>query len=89
MSDLVILEGDGWIEISHLIPGVEFGAVEIRELWGYVAAGDVEHAAELLDMSLGGELEDLIGVTDIVGVQAVSVPDDILGERLRVWIRTG
>jgi hypothetical protein len=87
MSDLIIDEGDGWIEISHLIPGVEFGAIETRELWAYVAAGDMESAAELLDMGLGEELEPLIGMDSIVQVKVVRVPDDVLGERLRAWVK--
>lgn len=39
-------------------------------------------------MEIGDLLEDEIGTADIAGIRAVLEPDDILGERLRVWIRT-
>jgi hypothetical protein len=84
MSDFIIRKKDGWLEISDLVTEME----SQHELWGYVGKGDVENAAGLLDMEVGDLLEDLIGTDDIVGIKAISVPDDVLGERLHVWVKT-
>lgn len=84
MSDLIIRKEDGWLEISNLVTAME----SQRELWSYIGKSDVENAAGLLDMEIGDLLEDLIGTDSISGIKAISVPDDILGERLRGWVRT-
>jgi hypothetical protein len=84
MSDFIIRKKDGWLEISNLATEME----SQREFWSYIGKGDVENAAGLLDMEVGDLLENLIGTDSISGFKAISVPDDILGERLRVWVRT-
>jgi hypothetical protein len=84
MSDFIIRKQDGWIEISDLATEME----SQRELWSYIGKGDIENAAGLLDMEVGDLLEDRISTDDIIGIKAITVPDDVLGERLRVWVRT-
>lgn len=86
MSDLVIRKDDGWVDISEA--ALELPDEVQRELWGYLGKGESKKAAALLDMEIGDLLEDEIGTADIAGIRAVLEPDDILGERLRVWIRT-
>jgi hypothetical protein len=86
MPDLVIRKEDGWIEISDLLP--ELSQEALRELWGYVGKGDVDEAEAVLDMEAGSDLEDLIGTAKITAIRMITVPDDVLGERLRAWIRT-
>lgn len=85
MSDLVIQEKDGWIEISDLV--AELDPNLHKELWDYAAKHDIENARDLLDMELGGPLQEKIGTAQIVGLRVLSMPDDILGEKLRVWIK--
>lgn len=87
MSDLVIAEEDGWFEVSEIVRQMRMDAQ--KELWGYVGKGDTENAADLLDMEVGEPLEDLFGTAPVEGVKALSVPDDILGERLRIWVLVG
>jgi len=86
MADLVIREADGWIEISDGVD--ELGPVSKQELWEFAAAGDVRQAQELLDMELGDVIEEKIGTSDLTGIKVISIPDDLKGEQLRVWIRT-
>lgn len=87
MSDLVIAEEDGWFEVSDLLGQVKDEV--LKELWGYVGQGNLEDARDLLDMELGDPLEDRFGTRPIEGIKALTVPDDVLGERLRVWVRMG
>lgn len=85
MSDFVITEEDGWFEISDLINGME----SQKDLWEYIGQGKKVDAADLLDMEIGDELKERFGTKSISGVKALSVPDDMIGERLRVWIQVG
>lgn len=85
MSDLIIRDADGWIEISDAVD--ELGPIPKQELWDFAATNDFQHAQELLDMELGDAMEEKIGTADLTGIKVVSIPDDIKGERLRVWIR--
>ena len=85
MADLIIREEDGWLEISDLVRDTH--AEFKKELWGYAAAGDVGRAQNLLDMELGSDLEDLIGMDGIESIRMVAVPDDRVGDLLRVWIK--
>ena len=86
MADLVIREADGWIEISDGVD--ELGPVSKQELWEFAASGDVRQAQELLDMELGDVMEEKVGTSDLTGIKVISIPDDLKGEQLRVWIRT-
>jgi hypothetical protein len=85
MADLIIREEDGWIEITDIVD--ELGPVSKQELWDFAGIGDVEQAQQLLDMELGDAIEEKIDMAEIVGIKVVSVPDDIKGESLRVWIK--
>lgn len=85
--NLVIREEDGWVEISEIVSQIPLPAQ--REIWQLVGKGDMERAAEVLDMEAGAPVEDLFGMKPIEAIQALTVPDDILGERLRVWVRAG
>lgn len=85
MADLVIREQDGWIEITDIVD--ELGPVPKQELWDFAGVGDVEQAQQLLDMELGDAIEEKIDMAEITGIKVVSVPDDITGENLRVWIK--
>lgn len=87
MADLVIREKDGWIEITDVVD--ELGPVSKQELWDFAGTGDVEQAQQLLDMELGDAIEEKIDMAEITGIKVVSVPDDIKGENLRVWIKIG
>ena len=85
MADLIIRDADGWIEISDGVD--ELGPVSKQELWDFAATNDYRQAQDLLDMELGDVMEEKIGTADLTGIKVVSIPDDINGERLRVWIR--
>ena len=86
MADLVLRKEDDWHEITELIQNAPFAVQE--ELWGYAGQGNVEEIAALLDIELGEELMDLMGgIYEITGATAALWPDDILGERMRVWIQ--
>lgn len=85
MSDLVIREKDGWIEISDVVD--KLGPIPKQELWEFSAKNDVEHAQELLDMEFGDAIEEKIGMADLSAIRAVSIPDDLKGEVLRVWVK--
>jgi len=39
-------------------------------------------------MELGDVIEEKIGTSDLTGIKVISIPDDLKGEQLRVWIRT-
>lgn len=85
MANLVIREEDGWLEISDVVD--ELGPIPKQELWEFSGTQNIEQAQELLDMEAGDLIEEKIGTDQITGLRVVSVPDDMAGERLRVWIR--
>lgn len=82
MSDFALLEQDGWAELEpeELAAAVDEHTLDVDELWRAVGAGD--HAAAAQALELAG-WEGLGGVE----VAAVIVPDDVEGERLRVFVR--
>lgn len=85
MGDFVLRKKDGWVEISDLAQGMK-PAVQ-RELWDYLAHGAAEDAVETLEIEISDQLQDRIGQNEIKDISALLVPNEILGERLMVWVR--
>lgn len=82
MSDLIISESAGWREITDLLRDVP--NFPIFDLWAAVGQGDMKRAFDIL----GDHFDDEEG-NPVVGkaVRMVSVPDDMAGEHVRVWVR--
>lgn len=87
MSDLVITEEDGWFEVSDIV--AEALPDAIRELWTYIGQGAHRDAAELLQARDPEGVERRFGMAPIERMRAAIEPDDVLGERLRVWVHLG
>lgn len=83
MADLVIREADGWEELEELQAAIRHGGLDIGELWSAVGNGSTKVAVTLLEDS-GYEFDQ-----KVTGVRMLSVPDDMLGERYRVWVKFG
>jgi len=85
MVDLTVLEKDGWDELNNVEDAIKDGALDIKRLWTSVGQGDTAQAAIII-FEAGFFLEDA-EVEDIKDVTVVSVPDDILGDRYRIWVK--
>jgi len=79
MADFKILERDGWYEVD--VSEAEF---VLSDLWNAVGKGAFLEAAVLL---FNAELLQERNWKDVVGVRVISVPDDIRGEWIRIWVR--
>jgi hypothetical protein len=85
MSDLTILEDDGWEELDDIVEALQPGdmQLDIHALWQACGAGETDKALEILDAA-GYEFDD-----DPVDVRMVSVPDNgLTGDKVyRVWVK--
>lgn len=88
MSDLVIAERDGWVELEL---GSVYG-IDWYQLWGSIGQGDDDGARDALEASEvfftkpGTDGEEMFdGKLEFV---AVALPDDMMGEARRVWVKT-
>lgn len=78
MADLEILSSDGWHELPlHSIDDW------IREIWQAAAKGDLEVVEKYLHE------EELLEEDEVLsGFRLFAVPDDILDQYYRAWIKT-
>lgn len=85
MSDLKILEKDGWLEVDGFEGAVIGGQVVITEFWAYAGQGDAASmAAMLVEAGLLSEDEEAA----VREVRVAVFPDDIVGDVYRVWVLT-
>lgn len=85
MADLKILEKNGYEELDDVQSAVEEKALDMKALWKAVGEADTEAAALILfEAGFGLEGE---GPSDVKDVIVVSMPDDRLGDRYRIWIK--
>jgi hypothetical protein len=86
MADFKVLERAGYEELD-VQEQIDEG-MDIGKLWAAVGRGDTTEAAIVLMEAgfLGAPFyeEDVEDVEDVV---VVSVPDDRLGDRYRIWIK--
>jgi hypothetical protein len=82
MSDLILREKDGWIEISDLVQQMR-PAVQ-KEFWDSLTHGTKEDTVETLEIEIGDLLQDRIGQQEIKDVTGFIVP---LGQAFRIWIK--
>lgn len=83
MADFVIREADGWEELDEIQEAIRHGALETGELWAAVGNGSTKVAVTILE-NAGFEFDQ-----KVTGVRALYVPDAMLGELLRVWVKFG
>lgn len=91
MSDLSILEKDGYFELENVSGAVRSRALEIGKLWESVAQGDVAQAAAYLfeagfDLAHEDDGSD-VQVDQVKNVMVIAEPDDIAGESYRIWVK--
>lgn len=91
MSDLSILEKDGYFELENVDDAIRSRALEIGKLWEAVAQGDVAQAAAYLfeagfDLVHEDDGSD-VQVDQVKNVIVISEPDDIAGEHYRIWVK--
>jgi hypothetical protein len=86
MADLKILKKNGYEEPEGVEAAIKDGALDIKALWVAVGQGDTARAALILfEAGFGEDGEEVEHIKDVV---VVSVPDDILGEHYRIWIKS-
>jgi hypothetical protein len=85
MADLKVLEKDGWEELDDVEDAIKQGALDIKKLWASVGQADTAQAALTL-FEAGFDLDD-VEVEDVKDVSIISIPDDILGEHYRIWVK--
>ena len=85
MADLKILEKSGYEELEDVEGAIRDGGFDIEALWRAVGQADTALAAGILYRA-GFDL-DAEEVEQVKDVVVVSVPDDILGEHYRIWIK--
>ena len=77
--DLVIRRADGWKEVS--VP-----RERVQELWEAAAVGDLDGAIS----AIFWDDEDDEGLIDrVTDVRVIAVPDGLVGEYVRVWVKVG
>lgn len=79
MADLIIREADGWEELDEIDLTFEGG---IDPLWTTVSLGDLDEAQSLLEDD-GFDFEE----EEIAAIRMIAVPDDVRGERIRIWVK--
>jgi len=79
MADFKILEQDGWYEVD-----ASEATFVLSDLWNAVGKGGYMEAAVLL---FGAGLLWERNWRDVAGVRVISIPDDVRGEWIRVWVR--
>lgn len=85
MPDLKILEKDGYEEVEAVNAAIKDGGLDIKALWTAVARGDTDQAAIILfEAGLDVGEQEVEGIRDVV---LVCVPDSVLGEFYRVWVK--
>jgi len=82
MSDLIIAESAGRREITDLLRDAP--DFPISDLWAAVGQGDMKSAANILGDHFDDDDGNPVTVRD---VRMVSVPDDMTGEHVRIWVR--
>lgn len=91
MSDLKILEKDGYFELENVSDAVRSGSLRIGKLWESVAQADTAQAAIHLfeagfDLTNEDDGSD-VQVEQVKDVIVISEPDDISGENYRIWVK--
>lgn len=79
MADLIIREADGWEELEEVDLTFEGG---IDPLWVAVSRGEIDEAQTLLEddgFDFDGE--------EITAIRVIATPDDLRGERIRIWVK--
>jgi hypothetical protein len=71
--------GDDWEELDNVWPAARGDRLNLDTLWGAVGQGNMKEAISLLD-----EAWETEGLTDVM---IVAVPDDMLGDAYRIWVR--
>jgi len=92
VSDLVIRERDGWVELDlPAQPSHPYAKPDWDRLWSSIGQGDFHEARLVLEEAdvyftqPGTEGEETFeGKVDF---RMVAVPDDMLGESMRVWFK--
>lgn len=85
MADLKILKKDGWTELSGVEAAIKDRALDMRKLWEAIARADTAQSAIIL-FAAGFDLDD-VDVMDVLDVTVLSLPDDLLGHRYRIWVK--
>jgi hypothetical protein len=75
---------DGWIELEDVRGAILDGDLDLKALWQAVGQGDTAQSA--IEIFKGGWDLDEAQVEDVLNVDIVAVPDDILGEFYRIWV---
>lgn len=79
----------GYIELEEVQNAITSGALDIGKLWAAVGQGDTPEAAIRI-FEAGWDLGDeRLGVEDVKDVIVNAVPDDILGQFYRIWVKVG
>ncbi len=85
MADFKILEKSGRFELADVGEAIQSRALDIDQLWRAVGYGDMEKAAGLL-LEAWYDLGRGVGASDVESVTMISIPDDIVGRRYRIWV---
>lgn len=84
MADLVISEAEGWEELEDVQGAIASGELDEHTFWNALGQGD--HRAALEELYQAGWFDDEDEPPSLQ-VYALREPDDIIGSRLRVWVR--
>lgn len=71
-------------EIRNLDEAVRDGGLDIDALWKAVGRADLKRATQEIE-GAGFDLDTEI--REIVDIRLIAIPDDILGDRYRAWIK--
>jgi hypothetical protein len=82
VTDLALLEDDGWTELDDVVDAVQDGDLDAERLWEAIGDGDERRALELLERAGYEDLPAGPGAR----VVALYQPDAALGSLLRVWV---
>lgn len=85
MTDFVLRQVEGWLEISGFEALYRRDRLDIRAFWSAAGTGDTEAVAELLDQAGLLPLEMKVG--DVTGARLIALPDDRQDTVHRLWIR--
>jgi hypothetical protein len=90
MADFKILKKEGYQELEGVEEAVKDGSLKIEDLWSMIGMGETDEAAILLfeaGLDVVGEEEEGTNVEDVTDIVLISLPDDILGEHYRIWMK--
>ncbi len=86
MADIQLREREGWQEITDLIEEDERARDVFIGIWRAYAQSDLEAMRQALWIDSFHDPE-AAKPPQVEAVEIISIPDDFLGERYRVWVR--